>query len=172
MREIWTDDQLTPVQLLGKLILLRKLIFYCRCHRSRYRNNSVAPEPGGSSPHSQQPATGPYPEPGESTPHPPPQPISLRSILIPSFHLRLGLLSCLFLLAFTPNPCTLPYVLHAPPPFILLDWMCLMIFGYVYVLWSSPLCNILHCPVTSSLLGPNILLSTLFSNKLQSMLFP
>jgi hypothetical protein len=54
--------------------------------------NSVAPEPEGSSPHSQQPANGPYPEPGESTPHPsPPQPISLRSILIPSSHLRLGL---------------------------------------------------------------------------------
>jgi hypothetical protein len=33
--------------------------------------NSVAPEPEGSSPHSQQPPNGPYPEPGESTPHPP-----------------------------------------------------------------------------------------------------
>jgi hypothetical protein len=31
--------------------------------------NSVAPEPEGSSPHSQQPANGPYPEPGESTSH-------------------------------------------------------------------------------------------------------
>jgi hypothetical protein len=40
------------------------------------------PEPEGSSPHSQQPASDPYPQPGESTPHP--QPISLRSILIPS----------------------------------------------------------------------------------------
>jgi hypothetical protein len=29
--------------------------------------NSVAPEPVGSSPHSQQPDNGPYPEPGEST---------------------------------------------------------------------------------------------------------
>jgi hypothetical protein len=35
--------------------------------------NSVAPEPEGSSPHSQQPANGPYPEPRESTPHPPKQ---------------------------------------------------------------------------------------------------
>jgi hypothetical protein len=33
----------------------------------------VAPEPEGSSPHSQQPANGPYPEPAESTPHPPNQ---------------------------------------------------------------------------------------------------
>jgi hypothetical protein len=36
-----------------------------------YGHNSVAPEPEGSSPHSQQPANCPYPEPGESTPHPP-----------------------------------------------------------------------------------------------------
>jgi hypothetical protein len=43
----------------------------------------VAPEPEGSSPHSQQPASDPYPEPRESTP-PPPSTISLRSILIPS----------------------------------------------------------------------------------------
>jgi hypothetical protein len=35
--------------------------------------NRVAPEPEGSSPHSQQPANGPYPEPAESTPHPPNQ---------------------------------------------------------------------------------------------------
>jgi hypothetical protein len=35
--------------------------------------NSVAPEPEGSSPHSQELANGPYPEPGESTPHPPNQ---------------------------------------------------------------------------------------------------
>jgi hypothetical protein len=32
--------------------------------------HTVAPEPEGSSPHSQQPASGPYPEPAESTPHP------------------------------------------------------------------------------------------------------
>jgi hypothetical protein len=36
------------------------------------RTNSVAPEPEGSSPHSQQHANNPYPEPDESTPHPPP----------------------------------------------------------------------------------------------------
>jgi hypothetical protein len=33
----------------------------------------VAQEPEGSSPHSQQPATGPYPEPVESNAHPPSQ---------------------------------------------------------------------------------------------------
>jgi hypothetical protein len=33
--------------------------------------NSVVQEPEGRSPHSQQPATGPYPEPVESNPHTP-----------------------------------------------------------------------------------------------------
>jgi hypothetical protein len=62
-------------------------------HLSDYLSNSVAPEPKGSSPHSQQP-NDPYPEQGECTPQPPPpQPISLRSILISSSHLRLGLSS-------------------------------------------------------------------------------
>jgi hypothetical protein len=55
----------------------------------------VAQEPEGSSPHSQQLATGPCPEPVESNPHHP-KPISLKYILIPSSHLRLGLPSGLF----------------------------------------------------------------------------
>jgi hypothetical protein len=38
-----------------------------------YITNSLAPEPKGSSPHSQEPANRPYPEPGASTPHPPNQ---------------------------------------------------------------------------------------------------
>jgi hypothetical protein len=54
----------------------------------------MAPETEGSSPHSQEPASGPYPEPGESTPHP--QTNLRRSILIPFSHLRLGLPSGLF----------------------------------------------------------------------------
>ena len=47
-------------------------------------------EPGGSSSHSQEPATCPYPEADRS------RPTSRRSILILSSHLRLGLLSGLF----------------------------------------------------------------------------
>jgi hypothetical protein len=38
--------------------------------------------------------------------------------------------------------------------------------GEEYRLFSSSLCNFLHAPVTSSFLGPNIPLNTLFSNTL------
>jgi hypothetical protein len=38
------------------------------------------------------------------------------------------------------------------------------IFGEGYRSLSSSLCSFLHCPVTSSLQDPNILLNTLFSN--------
>jgi hypothetical protein len=41
--------------------------------------NSVAPEPEGSSPYLQEPATGPYSEPNGSTLHP--QPVFLRYAL-------------------------------------------------------------------------------------------
>jgi hypothetical protein len=56
-----------------------------------------------------------------------------------------------------------------PAHLILLDLICLIISGYEYILWSSPFRNFLHSPVTSSLLYPNILLSTLF--KVQGRLF-
>jgi len=38
--------------------------------------------------------------------------------------------------------------------------------GEDYKSFSSSLCSLLHSPVTSSLLGPNILLNTMFSNNL------
>jgi hypothetical protein len=40
--------------------------------------------------------------------------------------------------------------------------------GKEYRPFSSSLCHFLYSPVTSSLLGPNILLSTLFSNTLNN----
>jgi hypothetical protein len=47
------------------------MVRYCINKNFLVRTNSVAQEPEGSSPHSQQPTTGPYPEPVESNPQPP-----------------------------------------------------------------------------------------------------
>ena len=62
---------------------------------------------------------------------------------------------------------SLQYAIHEPPSYnILLDLITPITYGEQYRSLSSSLCSFLHSPVTSSLLGPNILLSTLFSNTL------
>jgi len=100
----------------------------------------------------------------------PPHPTSWRSILILYFHLSLGLQSGLFLSGFpTKIQYTPPlYPLHAtcPTHLILLDFITWKIYSEEYRSLSSSLCSFLHSSVISSLLGPNILLSTLFSNTL------
>ena len=50
-----------------------------------------------------------------------------------------------------------------PAHHVFLDLITQIIFGEECTPWSSSLCSLLHSIVTSSLLGPNIFLSTLFS---------
>ena len=98
-----------------------------------------------------------------------PYPTSWRAILI-SIHLCLGLPSGLLPSGFpTKTLYTLsphPYAPHAQYHLMLLDFITRTILGEEYKSFSSLLCNLLNSPITSSLLGPNILLHTLFSNTL------
>ena len=59
-----------------------------------------------------------------------------------------------------------PICATCPAHLILLDFITRTILGEDYKSFSSSLCNLLHAPVTSSLLHPNILLNTMFSNTL------
>ena len=52
------------------------------------------------------------------------------------------------------------------PPHLLLDFITGIVLGEEYKSFSSSLCSLLHFPVTSSLIDPNILLNTIFSNTL------
>ena len=102
----------------------------------------------------------------QSNPH---YPTSSRSILILSSHLRLGLPSGVFPSGFphqNPVKTYIPIRATCPAHLIHPDFITQTMFGEQYRSLSSSLCSFLHYPVTSSLLGPNILLNTLFSNTL------
>ena len=97
-----------------------------------------------------------------------PHPTCLRSILILSAHLHLGLPSGLLPSGFPTKtlytPLSSPISATYPALLILLDFITHTTLGEEYRSFSSSLCNLLHSPVASSLLGPNILLNTMFSN--------
>ena len=122
-------------------------------------------EPEESLPLLQKPSTCPYPEPDQSSPCP--HPISRRFILILSSHLHLSLPSGLFLSGIPTKSLYAPLQSSkratCPACLFLLDLVTRIIFGEEYISLSSSLCSFLHSPVTSSLLGPNMPLRTLFS---------
>jgi hypothetical protein len=120
-------------------------------------------EPEGSLPHSQQLATCPYPEADQSSPCPAPHLKTHLNIILPSTP---G--SSKWSLSLTyhhQNPVStspLPVRATCHAHFVHFDFITQTTLCEQYRSLSSSLCSFLHSPVTSSLLGPNILLGLSF----------
>ena len=61
---------------------------------------------------------------------------------------------------------SLSHTLYMPRQYLYSQFITRTLLSEEYTSLSSSLCSFLHSPVTSSLLGPNILFNTLFSNTL------
>ena len=123
-------------------------------------------EPKGSLRRLQVPATCPYSEPDQARPYPPPYPIPL--LEDPSYYYP-PIYAWVFQVVSFPQVSPPKPYMHLSSPtghLILLSLITWIMFGEEYRSLSSSLYGILHFPITSSLLGPNILLCTLFSNSL------
>ena len=121
-------------------------------------------EPECSLPHSQVPFHFPNPEPSLSSHYP------TSHFLILSSQLRLGLPSGLFPSAFPTKTLYTPLLSSiratCSAHFILLYFINGTILSEQYRSFNYSLCSFLHSPATSSLLGSNNLLNTLFSENL------
>ena len=119
-------------------------------------------EPEGSLPQSQVPAPVPILSQLD--------PVLTTTSHILKIHLSLGLPSGLFPSGFLTKTLYTsllsPIRATSPAHLIRLDFTTSTILGEQYRSLSSSLCSFIHFPVTSSLLGQNILLNTLFSNTL------
>lgn len=111
----------------------------------------------------QKSAMGPYPKVQESSPHPPTSTLSsYQSTDIPSDVSLSGFLQLEFCTHFLSLPCMVHH-----KHLILLDLIMLIIYRYLLNSTNYEILNYAifqHLPVTSSLLGSNILLSILLLN--------
>ena len=125
-------------------------------------------EPTSSLSDSQDPVTWPYPEPDQFTPCTPSNFVKIYFNVILQLMLESSKWSLSLRFLHQNPPCTLPFTIRATCPAYLipLDMIERIIYVDQYKSWRSSLCSSLHSPVTPSLLGSNILLSTLFSNSL------
>ena len=126
-------------------------------------------QPECSLTHSKQPSTCPYSQPARFNPYPhipfPEDP----SLYYPPIYAWVSQVVS-FPQVSPPKPCETPLFspvcATCPVHLILLDFITRTILDEQYRSLSSSLCSFLHSLVTSSLLGTNILLNTLFSNTL------
>ena len=118
--------------------------------------------PEDSLPHLREPATCPSPSPDQSRPATPSHFLQIH------FNINLSPTSVSSKLSLSirfphQKSCThlsSPHTYYMPRQSHFLDMTTGIIFGEEYLPLSSSLCSFLYSPFTSSLLGPNILLST------------